>query len=448
MRWVAALGLGLVASMAGCTQRDVVATFDPAAPKLDAGEPDAVELDAGEADFCAGGGPVIEVGDGRCGGDLARRAFRFAVCTCEALVASGPVRTDAFDSREGTYQAGIGGALGVNGRLDLNAPAAVGGALIVSGPTGLNAGAGGELDVAQGLDCAGPVVSETRIDVQGDLRAGGRVVARDLRVGGALVLPEGAPLEVSGALDAPSPIRASTVVPPPCDCAPERLLDITSVVAARATDHDDARAGLDPSALGDARGLVRLPCGRYYFDRIGAQGDLTIRASGRVAIFVAADVSVSGALRLELDPGAELDLLIAGQLVTNSPPVIGSEARPAAARLYVGGTGTVQLGGGGRFFGNLYAPLAEVVTSGPLEVFGALFARRIAASGALTAHFDRAIEAAAEDCPPPPDLGCTSCLDCRAGGCVGGQCGPCRGDADCCAPQRCVQGACVSDWEP
>jgi hypothetical protein len=335
----------------------------------------------------------------------------------------------------------------VNGRLDLTAPASVGGALLLGDPTGMNAGAGARLDVAQDLASNGPVVSEAEIVVQGSVRAGGRVVASDLTVGGTFTVPENATIEVSGTLDAPDPTRAPVSVPAPCDCGAGALVDIPAEVEARRFDHDDELAGLEPGSLADTSGQVDLPCGRYFFDRVNAPSDLTIHATGRVAVFVAGDVAVSGRLSITLAPDAELDLLVAGQLVANEPPEIGAEDRPAAARVYVGGSGTVQLGSGGTFYGNLYAPSAELVASGPVEVFGSIFARRIATSGALTAHFDRAVEGAAGECPAV-DTMCTSCLDCRVGGCVDNTCAPCQTDAHCCAPKVCVGGACVSDWVP
>jgi hypothetical protein len=421
----AALAFSVLAS--SCVQSDVVATFG--------------------VSFCDGGGPVIEVGDGRCGGDLARRVFRFAICTCEAFVASAAVTADAFDSRVGPYSSGPGGALGVNGRLDLGQPTTIGGVLMLGDSSGMNAGAGARLEIAQHLASAGPVVSEAEVVVHGNLLANGRVVARDLSVGGTLTVPEGATVEVSGTLDAPEPTRAPVSVAAPCDCAQGAFVDIPAEVDARRLEHDDERAGLGPESLAHRNGQVDLPCGNYFFERISSSSDLTIHATGRVAIFVAGDVAVAGRLAVTLAPNAEVDLLIAGQLVANVPPEIGAEDRPTAARVYIGGAGTIQLGGGS-FYGNLYAPRAELVTSGPMEVFGALFARRIAATGTLTSHFDRAIEAAAGDCPPLSDSTCASCLDCRTGGCVDGVCAACTTDAHCCAPQVCRAGACISDWEP
>lgn len=419
-----------------CVQSDVVATFD------------AVGANTGAAGFCDGGGPIIEVGDGRCAGDLARRVFRFAVCTCDGLVASAGVTTDAFDSRAGQYTSGSGGALGVNGRLDLSQPTSIGGALVIGDGTGMNAGAGAPLGVAQNLASAGPVVSEAQVVVRGDLRANGRVAASDLTVGGTLTMPEGAAVEVSGTLDAPEPTRSVVSVSPPCDCTPGALVDIPAEVEARRLDHDDERAGLDPASLANASGQIDLPCGHYFFERINAVSDLTIHATGRVAIFVAGDVATGGRLSITLAPDAELDFLVGGQLVTTGPLEIGAGERPVAARLYVGGTGTVQLGSGGTFYGNLYAPSAELVANGPVEVYGALFVRRVAASGALVAHFDRAVESAGDACPAPADSTCKSCLDCRGSGCVEGVCGPCRTDLDCCVPQACLEGACTSEWQP
>ncbi|CAN0589505.1 unnamed protein product, partial [Laminaria digitata] len=86
---------------------------------------------------------------------------------------------------------------------------------------------------------------------------------------------------------------------------------------------------------------------------------------------------------------------------------------------------------------------SALVSSGPIEVFGALFARRIVPSGRLTLHYDRALQAAADDCPPRTDLTCSTCADCRSSACIDGQCQPCVRDSDCCTPLTCQQGACL-----
>jgi hypothetical protein len=58
-------------------------------------------------------------------------------------------------------------------------------------------------------------------------------------------------------------------------------------------------------------------------------------------------------------------------------------------RIFIGGTGTIQLSGGGTLQGTLYAPRAELVAADALTVYGALFVRRVASSAALTVHYDR-----------------------------------------------------------
>ncbi|MFW5877410.1 MAG: DUF7305 domain-containing protein, partial [Myxococcota bacterium] len=92
------------------------------------------------------------------------------------------------------------------------------------------------------------------------------------------------------------------------------------------------------------------------------------------------------------------------------------------------------------FMGNLYAPNAEVrVVSAPLEVFGSVFAGRFDATADVAIHYDRGILRAGESCEDDPgDDSCDGCGDCRSSeACVGGTCGPCTSDADCCEPLVC-----------
>jgi hypothetical protein len=61
-------------------------------------------------------------------------------------------------------------------------------------------------------------------------------------------------------------------------------------------------------------------------------------------------------------------------------------------RIHVGGAGTIQLTRGGAMQGALYAPLSEIVLSAPFTLYGAMIARRVAAtSAALTVHYDRSL---------------------------------------------------------
>lgn len=439
----------------GCEQTDVVAapcTVDADCPGdrvcradrcVGPDEDAAVPLEDGAVDYCLGSGPPIAVGDGadECSGRVAERSFRFAVCSCESIVASAEVFTDSFDSRRGAYSppGGAGGSVGTNTDINSTARWDIGGSLWSSGPSGwsssLPAVVGGELRLA------GRLAVDTA-EVGGDAYVGGGVEANALRVDGTLTVPAGQDLNV-GMPNIAATSRAPVDVPPPCGCAPSDLVDIAGYVAFHANENDNATVRLSPDELGNVMSATELslPCGRYYLDRVGTSAPLTIRAEGRVAVFVGGDLSVGDAFTVELAADAELDLFVAGNIVADDAPSLGDALAPARVRLYVGGDGTIQLGGGGTFAGNLYAPRAELVTAGDTEVFGALFVRRIAASGPLTVHYDTGVLRAGEDCEPPPQ--CETCGDCPSvQACVDGECGACRDTSDCCAPLVCVDGEC------
>jgi len=442
-------GLWVALLMLGCTNVDVVAVGgDGALPAADAG---AVSVDAG--DVCDGLGPPVVVGDGPrgrslCGGSVAERTFRYALCSCTSIAFSTPVRTDSFDSRMGPYSApgGRGGAVGSNGDVQLSSPMVFGGSLWAAGAAGVQApGAGTPVTVGGELRSGGPFTSMSSLGVDLDAYVAGDVSASELRVDGALVTPASA--TVSATTEAVGARRTEPVaVPPPCDCDPAVLLDVGALVRAAADDHDDAAAGLAPDALRgyaeDTR--VSLPCGRYFFDGVSGTGSLTFEVTGRAAVYVRGDLAPGGALRVEVAPGAELDLFVEGVLSAEGGVAFGDPARPAAARLYLGGSGRVNLTATSVFAGNVYAPRAEFATSGELEVFGAIFVGGIAASGGVEIHYDTAVLDVGADCPPP-EGGCDTCRDCRNQACVAGECDACTSSDQCCSPLLCIAGRCQAE---
>ena len=275
-----------------------------------------------------------------------------------------------------------------------------------------------------------------------DAYVAGDVRLSALDVGGVLTLPAEATLDVP-ALSTGETRRAPVSVTAPCDCAEERLLDVGALVAAHEEANDDAALGIDPDdyANGGARTL-ELDCGKVWLSRIGGEA-LTIVARGRVALFVGGDLALEGPLEVRTEGEGEIDLFVAGNVVGAARWMLGDPAAPARVRLYVGGSGTVDLAGGGLFAGNVYAPRAELVTPSEVEVFGSLFVRRLVSSGGLRVHYDRAVLDAGDDCAPSAT--CTSCLDCGNQACVDGTCGLCRSDADCCSPLVCAGGVCVPE---
>jgi hypothetical protein len=65
----------------------------------------------------------------------------------------------------------------------------------------------------------------------------------------------------------------------------------------------------------------------------------------------------------------------------------------------VGGAGALNVAADGQLAANLYAPLIDLSSSAPVEIFGAVFINRINASAGVAIHHDDAIEALSGDCP-------------------------------------------------
>lgn len=382
MRLRAAL-LGV--ALAACSSRDIVASSG-----------------AGEPAYCTGTGPPILVGDGItvgdgdgnpddvCTGTVAVRTFRRALCTCEGYATSTPLVTDSFDGRTGPYvpsAAGTMGGVGTDGALMASAKLTIGGALAVSG-TG---GASFQVDsaIARDLDVGGPLGTAVAITAGRDARVAGNISLSSLSVAGTLTVPSSATL--GGTITAGATVRAPVTVTPPCGCGASELVDIAAFVAGHRTDNNNEAIGLSPSRLTDYAGdtTIDLPCGIYYLGPVRGMGALHLRITGRVALLVDGDVSLTSALDIELATGgAELDLMIGGLLSSNARITVGDPAHPSRTRIYAGGSGTIPLSGDSQIAANVYAPRAAVALSAPATVFGSLFVRRLDQAAAVTIHYD------------------------------------------------------------
>ncbi len=443
---------------------DRLAPGDGGAVRGDGGQTDA----GSRAEYCAGDGPpIIATNRGGtrvdvCTGEIAQTTFRFAICSCESPVGTSELFTDAFDSSLGTYTpGGRGGAFGTNASYTATSRWLIGGAVFAAG-TGQVTTTGeqtylGELHVAADLNV-------NTMSVDRDAFVGGSITASELDIAGALHQSAGA--NQTGDITAMSVIREPVVVPQPCGCEPNQLVDIDGFIEAGRTRNDNAEVGLSPEVLSDINTstVVTLPCGRFYLSEITGTADITVRITGRTALFVGGDFRTTQRLRLELAPGAEVDVFVAGSFIATGRLELGSRDAPSKARLYVGGEETIVLTAQALVAGNIYAPRAQVTITGALEVFGSLFARKLTFTQALRVHYDRSILTAGDECSPtgtePTDGGvvagdsgrpeptetCETCNDCGNQACVGGVCGACTSSSDCCAPLVCVQGVCLPDF--
>jgi len=439
--------------------RDAATGRDSAVPGTDSAVPGDAGFDAGfdaaidrEA-FCMGRGPIITVGDSTrmtdtCVGAIATRVFDNAVCSCMNANVAGYLRTRSFDSGMGTMDTAAGAPVGINGEYTTGGYADVGGTFVVAGAGGIRFG--GYLQVGGDARFGGDVNAISYIDVKRDLWVEGNVTNIGLlSVDGDVHQPSGRRLSTFPDIGG-SRITSPFNVEDPCACEPAELVDIEAIVAAGVIDNDNSDVGLDPTMLETVAGLdvdVTLPCGRYHLTSIGGLGSITLHVPGRTALFVDGDVNALGVFDIDLGPDGELDLFIRGNLLSIGSGSYGDRSRPAATRIYVGGTGDVAIVGATGFVGNVYAPRARITAVGATTVYGSLFGREINMPGYLDVHYDRAILDVDRDCPPPADgcgcgigEGCTDHL-----GCVEGMCTACSSDADCCAPLVChPDGTCGS----
>ncbi len=379
--------LAPLALLAGCAARDVVASSS-----------------AGAAAYCSGTGPPILVGDGItvgdadgtpddiCAGAVAVLTFKRALCTCDAYQTSTSLTTDSFDSAAGPYApGGTVGGVGIDGALSAAAQLAVGGSLVVAGAAGANLMQ--DAHVARDLAVAGPLGTGVNVTAGGDAKIAGDLSLASLMVTGTLTVPAGA--TIGGTVTAGSTVRAPVSVTPPCACAPSELVDIAAFVRSYRAENDDAAIGLDPARLsgysGDA--AIDLPCGIYYLQPIHGTGAITLRVTGRVALLVDGDVTLTSPLEIDLATSdAELDLMIGGTLTSNARIAVGDPAHPSRTRVYVGGSGTIELSGDSQVAANVYAPTSVLAMSAPATIFGSLFVRTLQQAAPLVIHYDEDVE--------------------------------------------------------
>lgn len=402
---------------------------------------------------CDAVGPVVTLTDRNgagtyetCTGRIAASYFLNALCSCNSAALGNYLETRGFDSSRGPYEPeqpdDSGASVGVNGNYQLGY---------------------GYTDVGGSLSLAGPEEVELvgRVVVRGDLRAAGNVmvtgdatIARNAWLGGnytgiGSLSVEGA-LHHQGAVVAlsvstGSDLSEAVTIEKPCACDSADLLDVGKLVEDARTNNDNARASLEQSALASVVGSthITLPCGRFYLDQIVGTGDVQIDVTGPVALFIGGSLDVLGSFDVRPAPGAEVDVFLGEALRVTGQLNLAGQDSPAAGRIYVGGTGDVELDG--LFIGNLYAPGSRVSSSVALEVWGSIFAGEFTSSAYARFVYDRAVLAAGSRCntPEPPEGACEKCGWCSGGtACVDGVCGACRADEDCCSQAVCSNGSC------
>lgn len=418
------------------TGADPGTSTGPGDPGTSTGTDETSGGTTGSLSFCDGEGGILLPGDEQCTGDLGEKIFVFALCSCTDVSVLGTFTTDSFNSNDPNMQKLAGGSVGVNGDYNTTALVDIGGALWIDGAMGTTAIHG----VAKNLQCGGDVtptlVSTVSEDAYVEGNIGGLVPL--MTIDGDLHIPNGKTIKanVNGQI-----IKGMVDVQTPCDCSDP--VDIAGIVAGFKNDNDNDENGVDPTALQDL-GLIKdieLPCGRYFFTEITSLLALTITATGRTVIAVEGDLTDVGIFDLEIAPGAEVDLFVAGDVEFANLAALGDPNRPAALRIYV--AGDVTFASGFQLGGNLYAPNTIFNSAGLGDVWGSLFVQGIQLIDLFAIHYDAAVLEQTGCLDPGGECGdCHDCLN-PTPKCDKGECVPCEVDADCCPPFLCMGGQCL-----
>jgi len=193
-------------------------------------------------------------------------------------------------------------------------------------------------------------------------------VCRDLSFAGEMEVDGdvaiGGDLSHAGDFDVTGSTRMSA---PSCG---SQGFDVAGAVAKARDDHD-----FGPSTV--------LENGRYYFEDSSFVGDNHIRVTGNASMFVDGDIAFVGESSIFVEPGASLDLYIAGSLNAVGS-MVAAGCDPRSLRVFVGGNDSIVAGAGeSELRGFLYAPDAEVSFAGTTVVTGGVVAKEISFAGEL-----------------------------------------------------------------
>jgi hypothetical protein len=350
---------------------------------------------------CSGLGPSVVLpspAGPTCASALTARHHRFALCACDGLNATFPLYTDFFDSSGAVIAGQPPAAIGVNGDLQASGVVQALGSVHVAGAGGLMSA---DRIVALGsLRVSGPTRALSGVvDVAQDVYAGGDLQGLII-MGGTLHVDPGAST-ANANIYAADIVREPVSVAAPCDCG-QNAVDVAAAVAAAMRVNDDAAAGFAPDRLAavTTSTLLDIPCGTYALSSLDTHSSLVLAVHGRALLAVAGDVVLRAGFTVTLDPGAELDLLVAGRVLTSGSNAIGSMT-PARFRIWVAGSQTVVFDDRPNVGAVVHAPGAQVTASSGLELSGALFAKTVTAGARVNVHFDQAVFSVGASCGEP-----------------------------------------------
>lgn len=315
--------------------------------------------------------PTLASREMSCVGEVVPGLFRRGVCVCQSLTV-------------GQHMHLRGAAInGTNGRASVDRRIDVDGDFTVGNRDGVNFAE--QTRIGGTLRVGGQVNAMGNLNVGGDAYINGRFTAhQDLEIGGTLFQPAGNELTVGGLRMIGHREQQPVGVDAPCPCG--LGLSVSQEINAWRDLNNNADIALFSDDLDPIERALRveLPCGRYVFNAIRNQAELTFVIQGRVHLYIVGDIRPEGPFDIIMGPEAELDLYLGGAMVTNHVVNMGDPERPHALRWYVQpAMQTLSLSSQFNFSGHLHAPGNDMVMNEPGTLVGTMLLRNLNTPAAL-----------------------------------------------------------------
>lgn len=154
-------------------------------------------------------------------------------------------------------------------------------------------------------------------------------------------------------------------------------------------------------SLGDLTGSANLPSGSYRYDNLFYADDEVLTINGDVTLYVDHDFRITGEAKLQLNPGSSLTLVHGdGKFTLAGNGAVNKDGSPGEMTIISSTTETMKFAGTTSFYGNVYAPEANLALVGDQDLYGAFVVRRAVQNGSGMLHFDESLRIPAGVAPP------------------------------------------------
>lgn len=302
--------------------------------------------------------------------------FKYALYSQNALSTSGNTRTDAYDSRIGSYGGSnlnnFRGDVGSNTSVSIGSNTIIGGNLVVfslpkASSTAVVATRSSNAQVQNQVKVNGIT---SGFSATNGLTPSGSDNVKALEFGSPRSGDYTTPIDLSLSLDQPT----FSVAPN----SPQGAYNV-GAISVSGNGIVIVRQGAAPvsSINVSANNTIVIPPGNY------KATSMSISGNGKIVI--ESSVTTNSTFFMEgSTPGANV-VQISGNGITNNT------ATPAKFQIMTNSAKNVQVSGNGNFHGVIYAPSANVSISGNGNLFGSVVGQSINASGNGQVHFDLAL---------------------------------------------------------